>query len=347
MEVMQPLYSIQEAYNLKGIKNMTTLAEIRAKLQRAETRQSSQGSSSGENYPFWNLPNDKTSRLRFLPDANQDNTFFWRERQLISLTFPGIKGHDESKEVTIKVPCMEMYGKTCPILTEVRPWWGTDMEELARKYWVKRAYIFQGFVRESDLVEDEVPENPIRKFVIGPQIYQIIKSQLLDPEMESIPTDYIEGVDFVICKTQKGKWPDYSTSKWARRESSLTTEELEAVEKYGLKDLSDHLPKMPTEEQVSILFDMFQDSLEGNLYDPEKYAAHFRPYGFDYNGNGSNSDTAPQKASSVREEKEDKPFVNDVPVREEPKAEAPKPSSGGGKSAEDILAQIRNRSKSQ
>ena len=38
-------------------------------------------------YPFWNMDTDSTAVIRFLPDADNSNTFFWRERQIIKMTF--------------------------------------------------------------------------------------------------------------------------------------------------------------------------------------------------------------------------------------------------------------------
>ena len=50
---------------------MATLAELRAKLKSQEDstgpgRQSSGGGDKAM-YPFWNIPNDTTAVLRFLP----------------------------------------------------------------------------------------------------------------------------------------------------------------------------------------------------------------------------------------------------------------------------------------
>ena len=168
---------------------MATLAELRAKLKSQEDstgpgRQSSGGGDKAM-YPFWNIPNDTTAVLRFLPDGDESNTFFWQERQIIRLTFPGVKGGDENREVTVNVPCMEMWENTgsCPILSQVRPWFkDPSMEAIGRKYWKKRAYIFQGFVSADPLNEEDKPENPIRRFVINPSIFKIIKAALMDPD---------------------------------------------------------------------------------------------------------------------------------------------------------------------
>ena len=234
---------------------MASLAEIRAKLASMENnKSSSQSSTGGDNaiYPHWNIDEGTSAVLRFLPDADVDNTFFWQERQMIRLSFPGVKGGD-SKPVTVQVPCAEMYGDTCPVLTEVRPWFkDASLEDMGRKYWKKRSYIFQGFVTENPLNET-APENPIRRFVISPQIFNIIKSALMDPDMENIPTDYINGTDFRVTKTTKGQYADYSTSKWMRKERALDETELASIDTNGLYTLSDFLPKRPGERYASAL----------------------------------------------------------------------------------------------
>jgi hypothetical protein len=178
---------------------MASLAEIRAKLKASEQR-GSENKSGGDKsiYPFWNLKEGGESTLRFLPDGNADNTFFWVERAMIKLPFAGIKGESESKQITVQVPCVEMYGDTCPILSEVRGWFKDPaLEDMGRKYWKKRSYIFQGFVVEDGLSEQasDIPENPIRRFIIGPQIFQSIRAALVDPELEDLPTDLVHGLD--------------------------------------------------------------------------------------------------------------------------------------------------------
>ena len=231
---------------------MASLAEIRARLQAQETRQSG-SNTGGDNaiFPHWNIQENESTTLRFLPDGDSSNTFFWAERQMIRLPFQGIKGQVDSKPVTVQVPCMEMFGENCPVLQEVRPWFkDPSLEDMGRKYWKKRSYIFQGFVVNSTLDEQETPENPIRRFVIGPQIFNIIKSALMDPEMENLPTDYVNGTDFRVTKTTKGQYADYSTSKWARKERGLNEEELAAIDSNGLYNLNDFLPKKPGAEEL-------------------------------------------------------------------------------------------------
>jgi hypothetical protein len=322
---------------------MATLAEIRAKLQAQETRSNGGDRPVGDNaiYPFWNLEQGKESTVRFLPDGDSNNTFFWAERLMIKLPFAGIKGETDNKQVQVQVPCMEMYGEACPILSEVRGWFkDKSLEEQGRKYWKKRSYIFQGFVVEDGLKEESHPENPIRRFIIGPQIFQLIKSALVDPELEELPTDFARGVDFKLVKTSKGGYADYSTSKWSRRERPLTDAEQNGIKAHGLFNLQDFLPKKPTDVELRVIKEMFEASVNGEPFDKEAWGQYFRPAGMgQVTGDPNKATSAPADSEVDPEDVPAKPAVtrSAAPVQTAP--------AGGSGRAEDILAMIRNRQK--
>ena len=326
----------------------TTLAEIRAKLQAQENKAASFKSGGGGDkaiYPHWNISSGDTATLRFLPDGDSKNDFFWVERQIIKLPFSGIKGQPDSKPVTVQVPCIEMWvPNACPILAEVRPWFKDEsLKELGGKYWKKRSYVLQGFVRKNPLKDDETPENPIRRFIMSPSIFPIIKSALLDPELEELPTDYVRGLDFHITKTQKGgaynkSYADYSTSKWSRKESALTAEEQEAIEKFGLFNLSDFLPKRPTDVELKVMHEMFEASVDGQAYDSEKWGSYYKPYGM--------ATTSTDDTDSADETVESKPapkaVVEEPVVEEKVEKKQAKPAASGSR-AQDIIAAIKAR----
>ena len=68
---------------------MASLAEIRAKLKEQESRTGGSQSGGGDNaiYPFWNIKEGESATMRFLPDGDGENTFFWKERLMIKLPF--------------------------------------------------------------------------------------------------------------------------------------------------------------------------------------------------------------------------------------------------------------------
>ena len=341
---------------------MATLAEIRAKLQAQETG-GTRSQSGGDNaiFPFWNIPENSTTVLRFLPDGDASNTYFWRERQMIRLEFAGIKNDTNSRKVTVNVPCNEMWGPvgSCPVLSEVRPWFkDPKLEDMGRKYWKKRSYVFQGFVTESSLQEDTTPENPIRRFVINPSIFNIIKGALMDSDFTELPTDIEQGTDFRLTKTTKGQYADYSTSSWARRERSLDSNERAAIDSHGLFNLNDYLPKQPSEEELGVIGKMFEASVDGQMYDPELWGNYYRPAGVQID----TSNSAPKGGATVTNvtpTPQPIPEAAPAPVAEAPApvtppkkqeqvaeavaATAPASTNGEKPSAQDILAAIRNR----
>ena len=324
---------------------MASLAEIRAKLKASEQKGSGERTGGDKSiYPFWNLKEGGESTLRFLPDGNTDNTFFWVERAMIKLPFAGIKGESESKPITVQVPCVEMYGDTCPILAEVRAWFKDPaLEDMGRKYWKKRSYIFQGFVVEDGLGEksEEQPENPIRRFIIGPQIFTSIRAALVDPELEDLPTDLLHGLDYRMKKGSKGGYADYSTSSWARRERPLSDAEQAAIKEHGLFNLNDFLPKKPGEVELKVMKEMFEASVDGEPYDMERWGQYFKPAGMSQNTGDPQKPATPKASAPVAHDEDDTLVATATPAPA-PKAEA---AAGGDSRAQDILAMIRNRQK--
>lgn len=334
-----------------------TLQQIREKLQAQENKSTGNSGNFTESaiYPHWNIEEGSSARLRFLPDADPKNPYFWVERQMIKLPFSGIKGDPTSKPNIVQVPCIEMWPDMgmCPILSEVRPWFKEkDMEELGRRYWKKKSYLFQGFVRENLMPADKTPENSIRRFIISPQIYTLVKAALMDPELENLPTDYETGLDFTVLKTTKGGYADYNTSKWARKESALTGDELATIERFSLFNLTDYLPKKPTADDLVVMKEMFEASVNGEAYDADKWGKHFRPAGFKGADEFAPAPTkqpveaevtkqaTSTRVTSVTDDVADAPVVEPTQVAAKTAA-----ASTGGSRAEDILALIRSKNK--
>jgi hypothetical protein len=319
--------------------SVNTLAAIRARLAQAEQ-------TKGQNFdnaffPFWNAKPDTISETRFLPDGNKDNTYFWVEKLQIKLPFNGIKGGD-TKPLTVNVPCVEMFGRElypqgCPILSEVRVWYKDDsLKEKANRYWKKPQYIMQGFVRKNAVPDDNPPENPIRRFSLNKQLFNLVKAGLMDAEMLNLPCDYEFGSDFRIAKTTKGQYADYGTSSYARRESALTKVELDAIEKYGLSNLSDFLGKKPTAEELKIIREMFEASVDGEAYDIEKWGNYFKPAGLKSDKESSN-DSQTETKSEVKSTPASTSHAENESVAA--------PAATENKSASAILEMIKARGK--
>lgn len=329
---------------------MASLEEIRTKLLAQQNKAEGGQRVGGDNamFPFWNTPEGGSCLLRFLPDGDPSNTFFWAERLVIKMPFQGVKG-EHDREVIVQVPCMEMYGESCPILAETRPWWKADqqMQDLARKYWKKKSYLFQGFVVKSDFEEKDTPANPIRRFMINPSIFDIIKSSLMNPEMEDLPTDYVAGRDFKLAKTTKGQHANYSTSNWSFKTRSLNEVESASIQEHGLTNLKDFLPKKPSAEELEIIKEMFAASVNEEAYDPARFSQFFRPSGFQNNNSNYGNSVSTPAASSVatpRTVAEVATPATPAPAATlAPVAETVEAAPAGGNDVNELLRKIKER----
>jgi len=171
----------------------------------------------------------------------------------------------------------------------------------------------------------------------------------MNPEMEELPTDYIQGTDFRLVKTAKGGYADYSTSTWARKERSLNEQELGAIAQHGLYNLNDFLPKKPNAEELNAIVEMFEASVDGELYDPARWAQFYKPAGYRDESGPTTGSTAPAaKAAPVATPAA--AAASDTPAWEADAAEAAAsiapvatPAAGTKPSVDDLLSMIRNR----
>jgi hypothetical protein len=357
-----------------------SLKEIQAKLlaQQANKDRARSGGFGGDNavYPFWNNPDNTVATLRFLPDGDENNDFFWLERLIIKLPFPGVKGQNDGKPVEVQVPCTDMWkSNTCPITAEIRPWWkDKSLEDMARKYYRKKSFLFQGFVCDNPNKDDQTPENPIRRFIINPSIFECIKKILMVQEIEHSPVDYDNGMDFFLSKKKQGQWANYDDSGWIKpgsmspRMRSLSEVERAAISQHGLWNLSQFMPKKPDEDHLNAIMELFTASVNEELYDLDRWGQFYRPNGMRIEStNGDSGEatgrttvqmparaTAPAAApavtaASILSKVATKPAAvveeaADItpPWEDKPAAEtlSDKPAT---KSAEDIIAAIRKR----
>lgn len=344
-----------------------TMAELRAKLLAEKAKKAGQGSSGGSggdnaSYPFWNIAEGQSALVRFLRDGDQDNDFFWRRRDVIKLPFVGVVGGEfpTNKPVTVQVPCVEMWGDTCPILSQTKPWWKEPGKEaLARTYWKKKSYLFQGFVVNSPFEESAVPANPIRRFVINQSIFDVVHASLMDAEFEDLPYDEVGGRDFKITKTRKGEYANYSTSSWSFKTRTLSADELSAIEQHGLFSLKDFLGRRPDAEELEVIKAMFQDSLDGLPFDHESYGKFFRAFGSrdDSAQAGSAAPAAPSPrvvaataaaapplpVPAALAVEDDEPEPAPAPRRAAAPPEATPAAEGNKSDVSAILARIKNR----
>lgn len=329
---------------------------IRAALAEKNRKNNNNGESKAPAkanivFPHWNTPMNEQTTLRFVPDADPDNPFFWRERMTIKLPFNGVVGgqYPSQKLVEVQVPCMESWGERCPITEDIRPLWQTPDENIARTYYRKVSFIYQGFVVKSAFTEEVAPENPIRRFDISKQIQKKIELAMADPDMD-LPVDYTQGTDFVVRKAPQGQHADWSGSDWARKTRSLTEEEAVAIQNHGLNKLIDFLGPKPDAETLAIIMEMYRDSRAGLPFDAEKYGEHgFRAFPVRNQNQAPAGDAGQARvADTAGSTQTANTQTTQVVTQREPQAEyeekkatSETPTSTGGQDISDIIARIR------
>lgn len=271
---------------------MASLAELRAKLEQDKPKERFPVDPSY--YAYFNGPDKSTATLRFL--CKPSDVYFWVRRLMVRLPFQGEKGKHEN-EVFVPIPCMEMYGKKCPTQEGIKHLWGTERDDEAKKRYKKASFITQFFVVNSSFEEKELPNNSIRKGIFGNQIMKPIIASLMNPDMEDNPTDPILGRDYNLRKTLQGPYANYNSSSWSFKTRSWNNKEQDAVSTYGYHDLEDSLPKEPTVEELRVIIEMFEASMDDQSYDSERWGNYFRPYATREGNGQTNGHTAPNVES--------------------------------------------------
>lgn len=216
-------------------------------------------------YPFWDMGEDQSVIVRFLPDLNESNPrVFIVEKVFHVLLLNGKKTN---------VPCLHMYGDECPICKASRDFYNKGDEVNGKQYWRKKQYLTQALIIRDPLpVDSETGKSWVGRVGILPlgfQIYETIKSAFAstDDPLEAAPFEFERGYDFVIKKTKQGKYDSYGNgTKFIMRQRPLGEEEVEVAEE-GMIDLSTLLPPNPGHVKVQ---EMLTAALCGGQYDAEE-----------------------------------------------------------------------------
>lgn len=283
------------------------LLALRAKLKEQKAANETRGSGGGDKrfYRFFDIPVDGSCTLRFLPDGNEKNAFFYKEKQMFSWEYadPDRPG----QTVRINMPCRNMYEpRTCPVSQLISKQYETN--DTAKKMWVNKKYIYQGFVRKSDLEEAEVPENPIRLHELTKKLHGRITGALEDESEEtglpSYPVNYDNGLNFIIKKTKQGEHANYDSSQFSQKQTPLTEDEITAIEQFGLYDLNELLPPQPSEEQFALQVEMANALLDGEPWNKE-WETLWKPYRPTNKEDGGDHETPAARPSTKASAKSD------------------------------------------
>ena len=99
------------------------------------------------------------------------------------------------------------------------------------------------------------------------------------------------------------------------------------------------MPKRPNNEEIKIIFEMFEASVAGELYDPERFGSYYTPQGVQLNN--SPAPRAPQPV--VTQTATTEPVAEAATPTEEKVVETETNTADEKPSADQILKMIRDR----
>ena len=232
---------------------------------RTQTR--SNTPSDSRYYPFFLAEVGSESIVRFLPDKNEENQWFFLERDLHSIPVNG-----EIK----KIPCLKMYGHTCPICESSRLFYKKEGKTSAtgKQLYRKRDWLAQVYIKKDALpINPEANENfegKVKAVVVTSQVYEAVDISLED--VDEPPHQYKGGSDFIIRPTQDGNYRSYVRSRFVKSPSDLDDDIIDYIEA-NIVDLRTLLPAEPNIDDVNGYLNSF---LSGSEYAPanENHETH-------------------------------------------------------------------------
>lgn len=222
------------------------------------------------------------------------------ESKLVLFDAPCYEMYSKDKKCPILQPVRDLYGEAKGLKNSGDTQEAERLEKIAGAHWIKPIFYYQGFVIKAGMNESDVPGNPIRVFPMLKQIHQVILGRLVSEEEDAfdrlptgefsiedinnlltegaIPEDEVEevlrsleGVNFILKKTKQGEYANYQTSTWGNGYTSLSEDQIEALNTHGLHDLRERLPDQPTDDQYEIMTEMVNVSIRRLLGDDEGY----------------------------------------------------------------------------
>lgn len=291
---------------------MSTLAELRAKVNKAQEQSRTNNFDSNSIFSFKNLKAGDKIRIRFVPDG-EPNDFFWRPLNTRSLQFNSIRlntGEIVQNRTYVSVPAFNIqknevnlnglpdeylyYSNDDVIQQKIKGFWnGTDEgRKLYGKFGKNQRYVFQGFVRA------EGYETKLYRFIINKELFGIIYSFMTDDEINDIPSDIENGREFILNVSEKlvpingntQKIKDYTSSKWSNNISPLTAEERAWLAENKPFVLKNYIPSRPSTEQEIAMLELFEASYNEEPYDYNRWFNIFKPDNVFFDENGQIKD---------------------------------------------------------
>lgn len=204
---------------------MSKLEALKAAFA-AKTTGSSSNADWKKFYPFWKMADDAVAIVRFLPDLDEDNPMgFLVEHKTHELIVNG------EKKI---VPCLSMYGESCPCCEVSRKYYDEKDEALGKRYYRKLSYLGQVIVVESPIDHDTT--QLIKLIEIGPKIFKLIQAAFQSGDLEIEPYALKGGYNFRIKKAKNGQYSNYDISSFSPKQTDIEDDVIEQLELFNLAD---------------------------------------------------------------------------------------------------------------
>lgn len=195
---------------------------------------------NGNYYPFYDMKDDESATIRFLPDADQDNPH--------GFVYPKHSHTFQIGEKKVTMACLKQYGEACEACETSSKYYKAGDKIMGKKFWRSESHVAQILVKEDPLPPNEAGEThagQYRLINIGFQLYQVLTAAFKAGELDELPFAYKGGTDFVISKSKQGQYSVYNLgSRFVRRSTDLTPEQ-EALAESKLVALKSTLPEKP------------------------------------------------------------------------------------------------------
>ena len=288
-----------------------TLEQLKAAFSKQEAKSDNTGYWD-KFYPFWKMELDQTALVRFLPDQDENNPMGFVVENLSHKL--NINGRERT------VPCLKMYGESCPCCELSRKYYNEKDEKMGLKFWRRQDFIAQLLVLNSPFDYPHTDEdNPVRLVMLGPKIFKLIQAAFASGDLEHNPTDFVKGYDFRFTKSKQGQWADYTLSKFVPKPSPVPADLLERME---LNNLSDYRTRKIDRATMEA---MIQADLSGSSFEEKSEDSE------------ASSVVTPKAGVNAEE------LVSSTKPTASVVSETKPASESSSAKAEDILARIRNR----
>jgi hypothetical protein len=220
-------------------KFMSKLEALKAAFA-AKTTGTSSNADWKKFYPFWKMADDSIAIVRFLPDLDEDNPMgFLVEHKTHELIVNG------EKKI---VPCLSMYGESCPCCEVSRKYYDEKDETLGKRYYRKLSYLGQVIVVESPIDHDTT--QLVKLIELGPKIFKLIQAAFQSGDLEVEPYALKGGYNFRIKKAKNGQYSNYDISSFSPKQTDIEDDVIEQLELYNL---ADHRTKYITRAEMEAL----------------------------------------------------------------------------------------------